>query len=156
VVPSVLKNAEGLKSKTPGGVMSSNRRVWLCVVLLVLLASFTVSHGALLGFRQALPGYKLTFPADHASHPDYRTEWWYYTGHLRTPTGKRYGYQLTFFRHRVDSSGPALNPSKWFADNVYLAHMAITDETAKRFVYGGLAGRTARYSAAPGRRDSRL
>ena len=123
--------------------MSSARWVWLCVVLLVMLASLPVSYGALLGFRQAVPGYKLTFPADHAAHPDYRTEWWYYTGHLRTPTGKRYGYQLTFFRHRVDSNGLAINPSKWFADNVYMAHMAITDETAKRFVYGEKLNRAA-------------
>jgi predicted secreted hydrolase len=76
---------------------------------LAWLASFTVSDGALLGFQQAVPGYTLTFPADHAAHPDYRTEWWYYTGHP-DDNGKRYGYQLTFFRHRVDSNGPALNP----------------------------------------------
>ena len=66
-----------------------------------------------------------------------------------TPTGKRYGYQLTFFRHRVDSNGLALNPSKWFADNVYMAHMAITDETAKRFVYGEKLNRAALGLAAP-------
>jgi predicted secreted hydrolase len=102
-----------------------------------------VSHGALLGFKPAVPGYRLTFPSDHAAHPDYRTEWWYYTGHLQTTAGKRYGYQLTFFRHRVDSSGPTLNPSQWFADHVYMAHMAITDITARRFVYGEKLNRAA-------------
>src|SRR5438128_9604446 len=116
---------------------------WLCVVPLAWLAALAVSHAAILGFRQAVPGDTLTFPADHAAHPEYRTEWWYYTGHLQTTTGKRYGYELTFFRHRVDSSGPTLNPSKWFADNVYMAHMAITDETARRFVYGEKLNRTA-------------
>src|SRR5574341_340696 len=123
---------------------------WLLVLGLGLLPG-AVTYGALLGFRPAVPGYTLTFPADHAAHPDYRTEWWYYTGHLQTTTGKRYGYQLTFFRHRVDSSGLTINPSQWFADNVYMAHMAITDETARRFVYGeklnraalGLAGASA-------------
>jgi predicted secreted hydrolase len=119
------------------------RWLWLFIVLLSWLASLAVSHGALLGFRQAVPGYTFTFPADHAAHPAYRTEWWYYTGHLQTPTGQRYGYQLTFFRHRVDSAGPTLNPSKWFADHVYMAHMAITDETAKRFVYGEKRNRAA-------------
>ena len=119
------------------------RWLWLGAVLLIWLASLAVSHGALLGFQQAVPGYKFTFPADHAAHPNYRTEWWYYTGHLQTTTGKRYGYQLTFFRHRVDSDGLAINPSKWFADNVYMAHMAITDETAKRFVYGEKLNRAA-------------
>ena len=128
-------------------VTSGRRHVaclrWAWLVLLSWLASLAVSHGALLGFRQAGPGYTFTFPADHAAHPAYRTEWWYYTGHLRTPTGKRYGYQLTFFRHRVDSNGLAINPSKWFADHVYMAHMAITDETAKRFVYGEKLNRAA-------------
>ena len=114
---------------------------WLALCLCCV--PIAVSHSALLGFKQAVPGYVLKFPADHTAHPDYRTEWWYYTGHLLTTTGKRYGYQLTFFRHRVDSSGPTLNPSKWFADNVYMAHMAITDDTAKRFVYGEKLNRAA-------------
>src|SRR5438105_1993818 len=60
---------------------------WLGIISLAWLASFTVSDGALLGFQRAVPGYMLTFPVDHAAHPDYRTEWWYYTGHLRPPPG---------------------------------------------------------------------
>src|SRR5688572_32185311 len=52
----------------------------------------------LLAFRLALPGYEFSFPRDHGSHPEYRTEWWYYTGHLRTESGKRYGFEVTFFR----------------------------------------------------------
>ena len=130
-----------MNRSTRGGWWHAGWLWWLglCLCLLPL----AVSHGALLGFKQAVPGYTLKFPADHAAHPDYRTEWWYYTGHLQTTTGKRYGYELTFFRHRVDSSGPTINPSKWFADNVYMAHMAITDETAKRFVYGEKLNRAA-------------
>ncbi len=110
-----------------------------------------LGEAALFGFKQAVPGYTLTFPADHAAHPTYQTEWWYYTGHLRTTTGRTYGYQLTFFRYRLDSSGPTLKPSQWFANHMYLAHMAITDEQGQRFVYGeklnraalGLAGASA-------------
>ena len=45
--------------------------------------------------RRAAP---LVLPADHASHPDYRIEWWYYTGNLDATDGRRFGYQLTFFR----------------------------------------------------------
>ncbi|MGQ4807808.1 hypothetical protein NKDENANG_01168 [Candidatus Entotheonellaceae bacterium PAL068K] len=102
-----------------------------------------VSEGALLGFKRAVPGYTLSFPADHAAHPAYQTEWWYYTGHLRTTAGKTYGYQLTFFRRRLDSRGPSLNPSKWFADNIYMAHMAVTDKSGQRFVYGEKRNRAA-------------
>jgi predicted secreted hydrolase len=117
---------------------------WLTVVLsLGWLLTGAAGEGALLGFKRAVSGYTLTFPADHAAHPDYQTEWWYYTGHLRTTTGKSYGYQLTFFRHRLDSSGPTLNPSKWFADNIYMAHMAVTDEQGRRFVYGEKLNRAA-------------
>ncbi|MBI2563544.1 MAG: carotenoid 1,2-hydratase, partial [candidate division NC10 bacterium] len=43
-------------------------------------------------FRLALPGYTFSFPRDHHSHDDFRTEWWYYTGHLRTGGGEAYGY----------------------------------------------------------------
>ena len=119
---------------------------WLRYVVLglgVLVLCIGVSPAALLGFKQAVPGYTLTFPADHAAHPAYQTEWWYYTGHVRTKTGKTYGYQLTFFRYRLDSSGLTLKPSKWFADHVYMAHMAITDEAGKRFVYGEKRNRAA-------------
>ncbi|MBM3226593.1 MAG: carotenoid 1,2-hydratase [Candidatus Tectomicrobia bacterium] len=119
------------------------RWLWLSSTLVLCLVVLVTSHTALLGFQQAVPGYTWQFPADHAAHPAYRTEWWYYTGHLRTTTGKRYGYQLTFFRHRVDSPGVSLNPSQWFADHIYMAHMAITDVSAKRFVYGEKLNRAA-------------
>src|SRR3990172_5998972 len=49
-------------------------------------------------YHVALPGRNLIFPQDHFSHPDFKTEWWYYTGHLETEGGKKYGYQVTFFR----------------------------------------------------------
>lgn len=114
------------------------------LALLVGMALLMVgSEAALLGFKQALPGYTLSFPADHAAHPAYQTEWWYYTGHLHTAAGKTYGYQLTFFRHRLDSDGPSLKPSQWFADHIYMAHMAVTDVQAGRFVYGEKRNRAA-------------
>lgn len=120
-----------------------SRAIWLSSALFGVWFLVSPSHGALFGFKQAEPGYTLSFPNDHAAHPAYQTEWWYYTGHLRTQAGKTYGYQLTFFRHRLDSRGPTLNPSKWFADNIYMAHMAITDEPEQRFVYGEKRNRAA-------------
>ncbi len=101
------------------------------------------SLAALLGYTQAVPGYTLAFPADHAAHPAYQTEWWYYTGHLRTATGKTYGYQLTFFRHRLERAGLSLNPSKWSAETVYMAHFALTDKQTKRFLFAEKLNRSA-------------
>ena len=53
-------------------------------------------------WRDAMPGYLFRFPADHASHPDYQIEWWYYTGNVDAADGRRFGYQVTFFRVGVD------------------------------------------------------
>ncbi|HEU5323441.1 MAG TPA: lipocalin-like domain-containing protein, partial [Methylomirabilota bacterium] len=50
------------------------------------------------GFARALAPRPLSFPEDHGPHPDFRTEWWYYTGNLHTPKGRHVGFQLTFFR----------------------------------------------------------
>lgn len=87
-------------------------------------------------YQAALPGYQYQFPRDHASHPDYKTEWWYYTGHLKTTKGKRYGYELTFFR--VGNDPKVVQPgntSPWNTNNLYAAHFALSDENSKAFHY---------------------
>ena len=42
-------------------------------------------------WRRAQPGYEFRFPDDHRSHPDYKIEWWYYTGNLKADDGRRFG-----------------------------------------------------------------
>ena len=73
-----------------------------------------------------------SFPKDFGAHPEYRTEWWYFTGNLTDLSGSRYGYQLTFFRQGVRQklSNPA---NAWDIRDLYLAHFAITDVTRNRF-----------------------
>jgi predicted secreted hydrolase len=76
-------------------------------------------------WREAQPGYQYSFPRDHAAHEPYRIEWWYYTGNLTARDGRRFGYQLTFFR-----TGVVLipeNPSRWAVRDLYMAHFAISD-----------------------------
>jgi predicted secreted hydrolase len=108
----------------------------LLALLLVLLANFAAhiepASANAQGYRQALPGYKYQFPRDHGAHEDFKTEWWYYTGHMLTESNKKFGYELTFFRHGIehDSSLKSKAPR-----NVYLAHFALTDETAGKFQY---------------------
>src|SRR5947209_20586913 len=80
-------------------------------------------------YRTALPGYRYEFPRDHFSHPDFQTEWWYYTGNMRASDGRRFGFELTFFRHSVDRS-PAT--TVWDVRNVWLAHLALSDVDGKR------------------------
>ena len=84
-------------------------------------------------WKQAAPGYQFSFPRDHGSHPDYRIEWWYYTGNLSSRDGQHFGYQLTFFRFGIDPR-PS-NPSKWAVRDLHMAHFAITDISANSFHY---------------------
>ena len=100
------------------------------------------------GWRQVEQGYTLEFPRDHGSHPDYRIEWWYYTGNLLAADGRRFGYQVTFFRVGVDPA-PA-NPSRWSVRDLYMAHLAVTDVesgrllTAERLARAGVGWSGAR------------
>ena len=81
---------------------------------------------------RAAPGYTFEFPRDHFAHPRFESEWWYYTGNLFTASERHFGFELTFFRRaRAIATEPR---SAWDLDQVYLAHFAITDTEAGRFV----------------------
>ncbi len=103
------------------------RKLWWAAVGIPLFAAGP-------GFRPALPGYHYQFPRDHFGHPDFRTEWWYYTGNVRAANGHRYGFELVFFR-QGQRREPDDNPSAWRVDDLYLAHLALTDIDGKRFRY---------------------
>ena len=85
-------------------------------------------------YQLALPGRKITFPDDHYSHPSFKTEWWYYTGHLETESGKRYGYQVTFFRFGLRDRQNEAKEKPPFSE-LYMAHFALSDINAKEFHY---------------------
>lgn len=85
-------------------------------------------------YQRALPGRQLAFPADHYSHPDFKTEWWYYTGHLTTESGRRFGYQVTFFRFGVRDRQSGLKESPLFTE-LYMAHFALSDTVEKKFFF---------------------
>lgn len=76
----------------------------------------------------------LRFPRDHGPHPEYRTEWWYLTGNLAAADGERFGFQATFFRNAVTPERAAAERrSAWAANQVYLAHFAVTDVEGAAF-----------------------
>jgi predicted secreted hydrolase len=111
--------------------------VWLFSVLWLLTS-----------FRPALPGYEYAFPRDHGAHDEYKTEWWYYTGHLTTDDGKRYGFELTFFRVGVELATRNAQPAtNWTLRNLSLAHFAVTDVAAKDFRYYEKFNRSSPFTA---------
>lgn len=84
------------------------------------------------GYAKALEPREFRFPADHGPHPEFRTEWWYYTGNLATREGRRFGFQLTFFRSALAPEMPGRR-SAWATRQVYLAHFTVTDVAGERF-----------------------
>lgn len=87
------------------------------------------------GFARVTQPRAMQYPQDHGPHPDYQTEWWYYTGNLQAQDGRRFGYQLTFFRRGItpeqgDARGTPLQPTRasdWATNQIYFAHFAVTD-----------------------------
>jgi predicted secreted hydrolase len=84
------------------------------------------------GFARALAPRALSFPDDHGPHPDFRTEWWYYTGNLTTAAGRHVGFQLTFFRVALSPTAES-RESSWATRQLYVGHFAITDTAGARF-----------------------
>lgn len=84
-------------------------------------------------FARAVAPRELVFPADHGSHPEYQTEWWYFTGNLATATGRHFGFELTFFRYALAAQPAAASDTAWRSEQIWMAHFAITDTAASRF-----------------------
>jgi predicted secreted hydrolase len=84
------------------------------------------------GYARALEPRDFRFPADHGPHPEFRTEWWYYTGNLATAEGRRFGFQLTFFRSALAPEMPA-RESAWATRQAWLAHFTLTDVQSGTF-----------------------
>src|ERR1700759_4758208 len=73
-------------------------------------------------YAVATPGYRYEFPRDHFDHPEYQTEWWYYTGNVASADGRHFGFELTFFRQGVDRG--AAKKGAWNVHDLYLAQLA--------------------------------
>jgi predicted secreted hydrolase len=117
------------------------QRLWFLILLLVFSLSPSVKGQAQsektvssFSYRLALPGRTLSFPADHYSHPDFKTEWWYYTGHLQTESGRRFGYQVTFFRFGVRNRQTNIKETPLFTE-LYMAHFALSNISGRTFLF---------------------
>jgi predicted secreted hydrolase len=88
--------------------------------------------GGTAGYARALEPRPFHFPEDHGPHPDFRTEWWYWTGNLSTADGRDFGYQFTFFRSALAPEDKA-RTSAWGTRQLYMGHLAISDIGGGRF-----------------------
>lgn len=109
---------------------------WVITLMLLSLGSQSVAtDDGSQPFSIATPGYHYRFPQDHGAHERFRTEWWYYTGHLTAANGRPFGFQLTFFRRAIPPDQVKTDPSKWSIHQLYLAHFALTDLASGQFLY---------------------
>ena len=112
----------------------SATKIWIGLLLTLAPVPATASDTSGLSWKKAKPGWTYEFPRDEFAHPDFKTEWWYFTGNLETKSGRRFGYQLTFFRQGVRP--PANRPpvdSQFVADHIWFAHFAISDIDSEHF-----------------------
>ncbi|HEX2251830.1 MAG TPA: lipocalin-like domain-containing protein [Thermoanaerobaculia bacterium] len=102
-----------------------------------LAVAEVLGGGDTAGYAVADRPRRFAFPADHGAHPDFRTEWWYFTGNLATAGGRRFGYQLTVFRSALapppDADGAGERASAWATRQVWMGHLALTDVAGRRF-----------------------
>jgi predicted secreted hydrolase len=117
-----------------------------------LRSTIAAAKGETRGFTRARGPAELRFPDDLGAHPDFQTEWWYYTGNLQTGEGRHFGYQLTIFRRGLAPSAERQErTSAWATNDVYMGHLALTDVGGRSHTYeerfsrgaAGLAGATA-------------
>ncbi len=99
------------------------------------------------GYARAIGPRDWHFPQDFGAHPDFQTEWWYYTGNVQTESGRRFGFQFTIFRRAIAPSEPDTT-SEWRTNQLYMAHFAVSDVAGDQFYHderfsragAGLAG----------------
>ncbi len=85
------------------------------------------------GYARVTESRPFNFPRDHATHPEYRSEWWYFTGNLASEDGDRFGFELTFFRFAL-APAAVERGSEWGTNQAWMAHLSLTDEEQNRFV----------------------
>ncbi len=78
-------------------------------------------------------GHTLSFPRDHGSHPDFKIEWWYLTGHLFSGE-RRFGFQATFFRLGQEPV-EVVEGELFGTSQIYMAHMGLSDPETGTFLH---------------------
>jgi len=103
------------------------------IKLIAIAAALFILNPLAAQYRSAVPGYRFEFPRDYFDHPDFQTEWWYYTGNLKSANGHHFGFELTFFRQAV--SRDSAQATTWDVHDLYVAHLALSDLNGQKFYH---------------------
>ena len=115
--------------------MRKLRTVLFWISFFAAFAAVSVTSEEDNGYLTVTGPCNLEFPRDHAAHPGYRTEWWYYTGNVVSDDNQSFGYQLTIFRRQISPSDARRRwpkpASRWRTQQLYLGHFALSDISGK-------------------------
>lgn len=117
-----------------GFLFKGFKRIYIPPFLVIFLLTQSILATE---WQPARPDYIWSFPKDHWAQQGYKTEWWYFTGHLSSEEGRRFGYQFTFFRVGLAPVPLDLN-SNWMTGSLIMGHAAITDLTSNRHTFSDI------------------
>ncbi len=151
----------GFKHNTYPKICSLNsngltwRTIFLAAIAAAALSLLPVRPVPAAEYRRVTGPCHLAFPEDHGAHDNFRTEWWYYTGNVKSRDGNAYGFQLTFFRTalRPPGAGEQGSGSAWRTRQLFIGHAAVTDVAAGRHLKAETAARQALDLAGVRRQD---
>jgi predicted secreted hydrolase len=134
--------------------MLNRRRLLIAIVTVILLSGIAVfgltqlqgkpqpaysadvvaalGNDDISGYARALKVRDFSFPQDYGAHPEYQTEWWYYTGNLAAQDGRRFGFEFTIFRRAIAPTLPE-RQSDWATNQIYFADLAVSDIGGNQF-----------------------
>ena len=119
--------------------MMNRRRFYLFLLVFSIVISECLRSGVpeftQEGFRVPQPHQALKFPRAHGSHPDFKIEWWYLTGHLQSNSGREFGFQVTFFRFAGTKGEIGLEDPNFGQSQIYSTQVALTDIGAGKFYF---------------------
>jgi len=115
---------------------------WVTLALLLLLCAARTPCETLdnKGWALAVPGYAFSFPRDYGPHNNFRTEWWYFTGNLKSKEGREFGYEVAFFRYGYRLPDKRAQ-SRFVMNDLKFAHFALTDLGTSRFRFDSRTSR---------------
>jgi predicted secreted hydrolase len=105
---------------------------WAVLLLMPNLKADPVAALPAQPWQRAIGVWPWLFPRDHGAHPNFQTEWWYFTGNLQDAQRRSFGYQLTIFRQGIQFT-PAQASSRWAVRDLYFGHFTISDLAAGQF-----------------------
>lgn len=113
------------------------KNISLLAICFIIL-NFTLGSVFATDFRVLSPTDEVQLPEDLYYKPEFRSQWWYVTGHLKDESNQEYGFEQTFFIAQVNKKKSL---SAFSISTLYIIHSALTDISGNKFFYQDIISR---------------